>query len=81
MIDPDSFQSDFETTRFYMQLSNLFNGDKLLGDNMNLFLNDNWQDILKELKPVTKDAFGKIFMSIINNVFAKLPYKDMFLEN
>ncbi|XP_017844864.1 uncharacterized protein LOC108601476 [Drosophila busckii] len=34
--------------RCYYQFSNLFNGDKALGDNMNAFLNDNWEAIFKE---------------------------------
>uniref|UniRef100_A0A336LPE9 CSON015406 protein n=1 Tax=Culicoides sonorensis TaxID=179676 RepID=A0A336LPE9_CULSO len=36
--------------RLNIFLGNLFNGDKLLGDNMNEFLNENWKDIWNELK-------------------------------
>ncbi|XP_050088483.1 uncharacterized protein LOC126572847 [Anopheles aquasalis] len=75
----NKIKATFDTTRFYMQLSNLFNGDKLLGDNMNQFLNDNWQDILKELKPSIIGAFTKIFRAIITNVFENVPYTDLFL--
>lgn len=62
----------------YLNLENLFNGDKLLGDNMNRFLNENWQDILAELKPSIIDAFTQIFSGIINSVFSRLPYDDIF---
>ncbi|XP_049547943.1 uncharacterized protein LOC125959175 [Anopheles darlingi] len=75
----NKIKATFDTSRFYMQLSNLFNGDKLLGDNMNQFLNDNWQDILKELKPAIIGAFTKIFRAIITNVFENVPYTDLFL--
>ncbi|XP_058169536.1 protein takeout-like [Anopheles ziemanni] len=75
----DKFKVHFDTTRFYMDFTNLFNGDKALGDNMNVFLNDNWQDILKELKPAIAAAFTQIFESVIGNVFSKVPYSELYL--
>lgn len=74
----DKLKATFDTTRFHMHFSNLFNGDKALGDNMNVFLNENWQDILKELKPAIIDAFVKIFQSVISSVFNKVPYNELF---
>lgn len=74
----DKLKATFDTTRFHMHFSNLFNGDKALGDNMNVFLNENWQDILKELKPAIIDAFVKIFQSVISGVFNKVPYNELF---
>uniref|UniRef100_A0A182QFP2 Haemolymph juvenile hormone binding protein n=1 Tax=Anopheles farauti TaxID=69004 RepID=A0A182QFP2_9DIPT len=75
----DKFKVHFDTTRFYMNFTNLFNGDKALGDNMNVFLNDNWQDILKELKPAISAAFTKIFEAVVSNVFNKVPYSELYL--
>lgn len=66
--------------RLYLTFENLFNGDKALGENMNLFLNENWQDILKELKPGVTDAFAQIFSNIINGIFQKIAYSDIFLN-
>ncbi|XP_053667171.1 uncharacterized protein LOC128716272 [Anopheles marshallii] len=77
----NKIKATFDTTRFYMHLTNLFNGDKALGDNMNQFLNDNWEDILKELKPAIIGAFTKIFRAIISNVFENVPYDELFLPN
>jgi hypothetical protein len=65
----------------YLQLDNLFNGNKALGDNMNLFLNENWQIILQELKPPVREALAQIFASLVNRVFDKLPYVDMFSDS
>lgn len=78
-IQIDKYKLNFDTTRFYMDFSNLFNGDKALGDNMNLFLNENWQDILNELKPAIVDAFAQIFKNVVNGAISKYPHKDMFL--
>uniref|UniRef100_A0A182PS73 Uncharacterized protein n=1 Tax=Anopheles epiroticus TaxID=199890 RepID=A0A182PS73_9DIPT len=77
----NKIKATFDTTRFYMHLTNLFNGDKALGDNMNQFLNDNWEDILKELKPAIIGAFTKIFRAIITNVFDNVPYDELFLPS
>lgn len=62
----------FDTSRLFIELQNLFNGDKALGDNMNLFLNENWSDILKELKPAFEEAFAASFKAIAHNVFLKV---------
>ncbi|CAO1407089.1 unnamed protein product [Diamesa serratosioi] len=80
-LQADNFKLSFETTRLYLKLENLFNGDKALGDNMNLFLNDNWEDILKELKPAVSDALSQIFAAIINAVFGKVPYNEIFTDS
>jgi Haemolymph juvenile hormone binding protein (JHBP) len=76
-----NYKIDFTATRFYMDLDNLFNGDKALSDNMNLFLNENWEELLKELKPRIAEVFGEIVTQIVNNVFARRPYKDHFLPS
>lgn len=76
----DKFKFTFTTTRFYMYLGNLYNGDKALGDNTNLFLNANWEDILNEMKPNISKSFGQVFEQIINSVFSKIPFKYLFKD-
>lgn len=62
-----------------MQFSNLFKGDKALSEGTNQFLNENWQDILNELKPVLKKAIGSIINGVVSPVFNKFPYDQFFL--
>lgn len=62
-----------------MQLDNLFNGDKLLGDTTNLFLNENWSDVINELKPALRDAMGIITGNVIRAVFDRFPYDEFWL--
>lgn len=64
-----------------MHFENLFNGDKLLGDTSNQFFNENWTDILAELKPVLRDTIGGILQTIIGSVFAAFPYEDLFIQS
>lgn len=66
--------------RLYINFGNLFKGDKALGDNTNKFLNENWEDILNELKVNLYDAFGQVVESLINSAFSKIPYKDLFIN-
>lgn len=80
-IQTEKFKLDFDTQQLHMKLENLFNGDKILSENMNTFLNENWRDILKELKPSISFAIEEIFKSIINRVFIKVPYDELFLPN
>lgn len=61
-----------------MQFTNLFNGNQALGKNMNKFLNENWNEILKELKEPIISGFGKVFIAIINHVFNSFAYTDVF---
>ncbi|XP_065365345.1 protein takeout-like [Calliphora vicina] len=61
-------------------VQNLFNGDKALGDNMNLFLNENWQEIYNEVRGSLNKAYGDVFKGIINAVFSKYPYEKYFTE-
>lgn len=79
-IQTERFQLDFDTTRLQIKLENLFNGDKALGDNMNNFLNENWRDIFNELKPAITFAVEEILKGIINRIFLKIPYTDIFLN-
>ncbi|XP_055904273.1 protein takeout-like [Eupeodes corollae] len=69
---------NIDTSRLYFEFLNLFNGDKTLGDNMNLFLNENWKDIYGEVRGSITSAFASIFQSVVNNVFSKYPYRKLF---
>lgn len=64
--------------RLRLQLTNLFSGNRALGDNMNKFINDNWMDILNELKAPIISGFGDLFKIIINHVFNSFPYAEIF---
>ncbi|XP_031638896.1 protein takeout-like [Contarinia nasturtii] len=79
-IQTERFQLDFDTERLHINLDNLFNGDKALGENMNQFLNENWRDILNELKPSISFAVEEILKGIINRIFLKIPYSEIFLK-
>ncbi|XP_063224136.1 protein takeout-like [Bacillus rossius redtenbacheri] len=67
----------FKITKAIFEFKNLFNGDKTLGDNMNLFLNENWQEVLTELKPVLLEAIKPVLLPIIDNLFTAVPFDEV----
>ncbi|KAK3926821.1 Protein takeout [Frankliniella fusca] len=71
----------FEVGRAYFDLKNLFNGDRLLGDNMNQFLNENWREVTKELGPSLADSIGAVIRQIIQQIVDVVPYDNIFLAN
>lgn len=72
-----TFSSFFDRVNIHFE--GLFNGNKELGDTTNQFFNENWKDILKEIRPSISDAFNSVFVALINNVFGNIPYDDLFI--
>jgi len=44
---------------------------------MNVFLNENWDAILKELKPAIIQAISEALKSFSNHIFIQIPYKQI----
>lgn len=65
--------------RAQFNFENLFNGDKHLGDHMNLFLNENWRDIINEVLPSFTDALNQIVKVYLNRFFNKFAYDDLWI--
>lgn len=66
--------------RIQIKLTNLFNGDKALGSNLNIFLNENWKDVWTELQPAFHSTIAEIMKSVMKNIFNKFSYNELFLE-
>lgn len=79
-LRPDKTKLSFTMTQLIFNLGNLYNGDKALGDNTNLFLNENWKEVFPELRGSVFEAFGQIVDNVLKNVFAKIPYRELFAE-
>lgn len=71
--------ADCDISHAYINLENLFNGNKLLGDGMNKFLNENWSELWKELQPAFIETFGRVGLDVANTVFQRNTYKKLFL--
>jgi len=62
------------------KLTNLFNGDRLLGNQMNDFLNENWKEVYKSMSPALFEGFAQVVANIINNTADVLPFDALFPE-
>jgi len=56
----------------------LTDGFHLSGDHLNVFINVNWELLFDELKPAFEEALTIIWTDIVDKVFAKVPYNDIF---
>ncbi|XP_013110638.1 protein takeout [Stomoxys calcitrans] len=70
---------EFVPGNIHFQFDNLFNGDKQLGDNMNVFINENWHDIWSEIGPTFTEAVGLVLEALLNAFFEKNSYEEIFL--
>lgn len=70
----------FENGKTYFDLKNLFNGDKILGPQMNFFLNDNWQEVTRELGPAVGDAIGEVFRQLLTSIAELVPWEYIYPE-
>ena len=61
-----------------IRFEGLFNGDKLLGDQMNIFLNENWRELIKELGPGIAEATGEVVKLVVVGLANHVPVDEMF---
>uniref|UniRef100_A0A6P7F3S7 Circadian clock-controlled protein-like n=1 Tax=Diabrotica virgifera virgifera TaxID=50390 RepID=A0A6P7F3S7_DIAVI len=57
---------------------NLFDGNKLLSDNILKVVNENWSVIIGELRPGIVKSYAQIFSAIAQSVVSKVPVDDIF---
>ncbi|VVC40098.1 Haemolymph juvenile hormone binding [Cinara cedri] len=70
----------FVPTLLHIRMDNLFNGNKELSDNMNLFLNENWRELLQELQPAFEEVLGVAFGEIGKQFLDRVPENEIFLS-
>lgn len=79
-INVTDYKIKFEPKFVTFKFENLFNGDKILGETMNQFMNENWKAVFNGLVPEYARFFGAKFKDLSNNVFQKVPMKKIFLD-
>ncbi|XP_017773961.1 PREDICTED: protein takeout-like [Nicrophorus vespilloides] len=75
----DKFNLEYTSERMYIRLDNLFNGDKMLGEHMNMFLYENWKDVSEELYPSLRETIGTFITSIASGYLGRIPFNNLFL--
>ncbi|XP_044260588.1 protein takeout-like [Tribolium madens] len=59
-------------------LKNLFHGDKALGDNILKVMNENWEEVFRDVKSGYEKAFAQIFTSIFNRLLERISVNELF---
>lgn len=65
------FNLDLDIGYANIHLENLFDGEDILSNAMNLFLNDNWKIVLTEIKPILEETFSEFFKTLSNKIYSK----------
>ncbi|XP_030762883.1 uncharacterized protein LOC115887566 [Sitophilus oryzae] len=73
-----SYKLDLKTSHLRSRFDNLFDGNKLLGDNINRVLNDEWQIIFNDVKSSTEAAYSTVLKDYVQTFFNHVPAKDLF---
>ena len=68
----------FSPSRVAMRFDNLFDGDSILGEQMNRFINENSDLLFKELQAPYEETFGLVFTKISNDIFSRVPFNKIF---
>ncbi|CAH1382508.1 hypothetical protein MTP99_006476 [Tenebrio molitor] len=68
-IDPEWITFKFD---------NLYDGDQVLGDNVNLVMNDNWREIFADAQPSIEEGFTLVFSYLFNNLLSRVPLSELF---
>lgn len=75
-----NYKTKYTTKKLHIQLDNLFNGDKVLGDATNKFLNDNWEIVYNEVNSGFFEKVDKQTKDIIQKVLNTIPHKKLFKQ-
>nr|ADP65804.1 hypothetical protein [Locusta migratoria] len=79
-LNPTKVTPSFNSTQVYIQLDNLFNGDKLLGDNTNKFLNENWREVVADVGPVLAQGLAEAVRQILAGIALQVPFHLLFTQ-
>lgn len=66
---------EFNIGNASVELDNLFNGDEMLGQAMNTFLNENWREVTAELRPALSSTIESILRGIAGRLFDTYPLR------
>nr|CAD7594824.1 unnamed protein product [Timema genevievae] len=71
---------DFTLGKSHFRIRDFLNGGNVLGEAMNQFLNQNANEIIKEMKPAAAHSIGRHFKEFLNTAFLKIPINVWLLD-
>ncbi|XP_043251476.1 circadian clock-controlled protein daywake [Colletes gigas] len=73
-----NFITKISVGKGHLLLKNLFGGDPLLGEAINVAINSNFDDFIKELQPSLESAISSTFLKIANSILGQFTYEMLF---
>ncbi|XP_072935643.1 circadian clock-controlled protein daywake-like [Epargyreus clarus] len=74
----DPFKVKLRVGQSSIYLTNLFDGDPVLGPATNRIINENSQVFLQEISPVLERSLADLFTEMANKITSKFTYKELF---
>ncbi|EEZ98653.1 uncharacterized protein LOC663750 isoform X2 [Tribolium castaneum] len=70
---------DYTLERAYFYLENLLDsGDQQIGIDINRILNENWEDVLKDIDVPLKETVTTVVESVVSKILRNIPAKNIF---
>ncbi|CAH2009117.1 unnamed protein product [Acanthoscelides obtectus] len=76
----DSYTLKININGAHYDFQNLFDGDKLLADNILTVINENWKEVFDDVRSGIEGAYSEVCKHIANGLFTHIPYNEIFLE-
>uniref|UniRef100_A0A1B6KR01 Protein takeout n=1 Tax=Graphocephala atropunctata TaxID=36148 RepID=A0A1B6KR01_9HEMI len=76
----EDLKMDFSVKELQMGIRNVHNGNAVLEAALNLFINSNAQELLREMKPSIKKKLLVTMRHFIDNLFDRIPYDNWIIE-
>ncbi|KAG5672045.1 hypothetical protein PVAND_002207 [Polypedilum vanderplanki] len=74
-LSVEQVKMDFSVKDITMGVEN-DNNNRVIQAAMNLFINSNAQELLKEMKPALKEKFTVLLHNFMENLFSKIPFDE-----
>ncbi|XP_074104679.1 juvenile hormone binding protein 2 isoform X1 [Cotesia typhae] len=71
---------DFSVENIKMGVENVHDGNTILQAALNLFINSNSQELLKEMKPDLRRKLVQVMTSFVEKLFAQVPYDAWIID-
>ncbi|CAD6992047.1 unnamed protein product [Ceratitis capitata] len=72
-LTADQVKMDFNVKEIKMGVDNIANGNTVIQAALNLFINSNAQELLKEMKPALRTKLTQVIRNFMDRIFAKIP--------
>ncbi|XP_017845633.1 protein takeout [Drosophila busckii] len=75
-LTTDAVKMDFNVKDIQMGVDNIANGNSVIQAALNLFINSNSQELLKEMKPALRTKLTLVIRNFMDRIFAKIPLEE-----